>query len=87
MFIYSLRNYIYVREYMDIALSERECVGITLCPCCEHVCVELDPERHPSDKDGVIRLGGYLVELLSLSLFLVLLLLSPAPFISSNNVQ
>lgn len=30
--------------------------------------VELDPERHPSDKDGVIRLGGYLVELLSLSL-------------------
>lgn len=49
--------------------------------------VELDPERHPSDKDGVIRLGGYLVELLSLSLFLVLLLLSPAPFISSNNVQ
>lgn len=39
MFIYSLRNYIYVREYMDIALSERECVGITLCPCCEHVCV------------------------------------------------
>lgn len=49
--------------------------------------VELDPERHPSDKDGVIRLGGYLVELFSLSLFLVLLLLSPAPFISSNNVQ
>lgn len=51
--------------------------------------VELDPERHPSDKDGVIRLGGYLVELLSLylSLFLVLLLLSLAPFISSNNVQ
>lgn len=49
--------------------------------------VELDPERHPSDKDGVIRLGGYLVELLFLSLFLVLLLLSPAPFISSNNVQ
>lgn len=49
--------------------------------------VELDPERHPSDKDGVIRLGGYLVELLSLSLFLVFLLLSPAPFISSNNVQ
>lgn len=49
--------------------------------------VEFDPERHPSDKDGVIRLGGYLVELLSLSLFLVLLLLSPAPFISSNNVQ
>lgn len=49
--------------------------------------VELDPERHPSDKDGVIRLGGYLVELLSFSLFLVFLLLSPAPFISSNNVQ
>lgn len=32
MFIYSLRNYIYVREYMDIALSERECVGICVVP-------------------------------------------------------
>lgn len=44
--------------------------GYMCCALAASMCawVELDPERHPSDKDGVIRLGGYLVELLSLSL-------------------
>lgn len=69
MFIYSLRNYIYVREYMDIARASAN-VWVLRCALAASMCawVELDPERHPSDKDGVIRLGGYLVELLSLSL-------------------
>lgn len=45
-------------------------VWVLRCALAASMCawVELDPERHPSDKDGVIRLGGYLVELLSLSL-------------------
>ena len=52
---------------------------------CVFVCVwvELDPGRHPSDRDGLTQPGESLIEIASF----LLSSLSLAPFISPDNVQ
>ena len=55
--------------------------GVLVAGMC--VWVELDPGRHPSDRDGLTRPGESLIKIASF----LLSSLSLAPFISPDNVQ
>lgn len=91
------RGCLYARNFSYAAISIRTTiymcvhtrvgayVWVLRCVLAAGMCVwvELDPGCHPSDRDGLTRLGGSLIELASF----LLSFLSLAPFISPDNVQ